>query len=161
MKKFITVKLWGLCLVIGLLSWSPAALWAQTTPGSAERAKGEKAFAAKNYAQAMIWCRKSGNLGNAVAQREVGYLYERGLGTPTNYPKAMKWYQKAADQGDANAEFNLGSMYDSAEGVPKNFDQAVFWYKKAAALGNQPAQKRLDTIQFLLNSDNWKGAVAK
>jgi TPR repeat protein len=156
-----TVKLWGLFLVIGLLSWSPAALWAQTTPGSAERAKGEKAFAEKDYAQAMIWCRKAADQGDSAAQVEVGFLYEKGLGVTPDYKKAMKWFKKSAALNNGGAEFDLGDMYDNGLGVSKDLKQAVFWYKKSAARGNKKAQERVDTIQFLLNSDNWKGALAK
>ena len=46
--------------------------------------------------------------GDAVAQNNLGYMYDNGYGVPENDAEAIKWYRKAADQGHANAQYNLG-----------------------------------------------------
>ena len=50
--------------------------------------------------------------GNADAQYNLGYLYEKGQGVAKDFAEAMKWYGKAADQGDARALGNIGYLYE-------------------------------------------------
>ena len=45
--------------------------------------------------------------GDAIAQYNVGFMYDTGNGVPENDAEAVKWYRKAADQGLAKAQFNL------------------------------------------------------
>jgi len=81
--------------------------------------------------------------GDAVAQYNLGVMYDNGRGVPENEALAVKWYRKAADQGDAYAQFNLGVMYSNGEGVPENDAEAVKWYRKAADQGDADAQYNL------------------
>ena len=81
--------------------------------------------------------------GDAIAQFNLGVMYDNGEGVPENDAEAVKWYRKAADQGLAIAQFNLGLMYSSGEGVPENDAQAVRWYRKAADQGDAGAQTNL------------------
>jgi FOG: TPR repeat, SEL1 subfamily len=41
------------------------------------------------------WYSKAAELGDADAQNNMGYLYEKGYGVPKNYVKAEEWFQKA------------------------------------------------------------------
>lgn len=58
--------------------------------------------------------------GDAVAQVNLGGMYEFARGVPQSYAEAAKWYRLAAEQRDASGQFNLGAMYDLGRGVPKN-----------------------------------------
>ena len=79
-------------------------------------------------------------LGNARAQYELGFMYERGNGVPQDYKEAASWYRKAAEQGNAPAQFYLGQMYDVGKGVPQGYEEAASWYRKAAEQGEALAQ---------------------
>src|SRR5260370_2186987 len=48
---------------------------------------------AQDYGQAMSFCRRAAKWNYAPGQFCVGYLYQRGLGTPADPKEAAKWYQ--------------------------------------------------------------------
>jgi len=85
--------------------------------------------------------------GDARAQRNLGYLYEKGKGVPQNHIEAVKWYRMAAEQGDAVAQFNLAIMYYNGAGVVRNYQQAAVWFRKAADQGYIKAQFSLGTME--------------
>lgn len=47
------------------------------------------------YLAAAYWMQRAANQGLAVAQRELGWMYEHGLGVPRNYVAAYMWYNLA------------------------------------------------------------------
>ncbi|MCA3449005.1 MAG: sel1 repeat family protein [Rhodobacter sp.] len=125
--------------------------------------------------KAVTWYAEAAKQGNAVAQNNLGYMYDskRGVrgrieGVDLNcteddedcYRKAVTWYAKAAKQGDAVAQYNLGSMYGSKRGVRGRTEgedlnctddedcdrQAVTWYAKAAKQGDAVAQYSLGNM---------------
>ena len=49
-----------------------------------------------------------GKRGNALAQFNLGLMYDKGEGVKRDYKKAVKWYKLAARQGISSAQFNLG-----------------------------------------------------
>jgi hypothetical protein len=79
------------------------------------------------------WYTKSAEQGNAGAQNNLGYMYEKGDGVPQDYAEAVKWYKKSAEQGNAYAQNNIGHMYEKGRGVPKEYMEAHKWYNLAAA----------------------------
>ena len=81
--------------------------------------------------------------GNAMAQYNLGLMYDKGEGVPQDKAEAVKWYRKAAEQGDADAQVNLGFMYGNGDGVPKDYAEAAKWYHKAAEQGHGFAQNNL------------------
>jgi hypothetical protein len=97
----------------------------------------------------MVSGRKAAELGDAVAQYNLGVSYERGQGVAQDYVQAVYWYRKAAEQGYANAEYNLGGMYRNGQGVPKDYAQAADWWRRAAAQGLANAQDGLGSLYFL------------
>jgi TPR repeat protein len=107
---------------------------------------GQAAVRNGDYATAMQYFRVLADQGNAVAQNNLGFMYDQGLGVPQNYAQAVVWYRKAADQGDAAAQNNLGRMYDGGHGVPQDYAQAVVWLRKAAEQGNALGQVNLGTM---------------
>ena len=62
---------------------------------------GYAAFAKKNYAVAMAYFKKAAAQGDAYAQYNLGFLYEKGQGVVQDYAEAVKWYKLAAAQGFA------------------------------------------------------------
>src|SRR6266849_3463369 len=78
--------------------------------------------------------------GNALAQNNLGLLYDLGDGVPQDYAVARQWYEKAAAQNHASAQFNLGLLYANGHGVPQDYAMARQWYEQAAAQGNADAR---------------------
>ena len=81
--------------------------------------------------------------GDASAQYELGFMYDRGLGVRQDYKEAASWYRKAAEQGNASAQFHIGQMCDIGNGVPQDYEEAASWYRKAAEQGDALAQIHL------------------
>jgi len=90
--------------------------------------------------------KRMAELGDTVAQLNLGNSYYVGNGTPQNYNEAAKWYLVAAKKGNAIAQNNLGMMYSVGIGVPKILIKAYVWSSVAAAKGNDQAKKNRDTL---------------
>ena len=93
---------------------------------------GVSALQRGHYAIAMRAWRGDADKGNALAQSNVGYLHEHGLGVPQSYPEAMAWYRKAAAQNLPQAQFNIGTLYFYGYGVERNPREGVNWFRLAA-----------------------------
>lgn len=126
-----------MAIVIALISLlaTPIA-WAGFEEGLAAYKKG-------NYAEALREIMPLAKKGNALAQYNLGFMYDQGKGVPQDYQEAVMWYRKAAEQGQAGAQFSLGLMYDQGQGVPQDYQEAVIWYRKAAEQGHDDAQFNL------------------
>ena len=74
--------------------------------------------------------------GDAIAQFNLGLMYDNGEGVPEDDTQAVKWYRLAADQGNAFAQFFLGLMYTKGEGVPEDDVESYARFNVAGALGN-------------------------
>ena len=81
--------------------------------------------------------------GDAAAQFDLAFAYDRGRGVEQNLAEAAKWYRMAAEQGLAQAQHNLGVMYALGDGLPVDLEQAVRWYLLAANQGHGDAQFKL------------------
>ena len=98
------------------------------------------------YEEVVYWCQKAAELGDASAQNNLGFCYEKGEGVAQSYEKAVYWYQKAAEQGYLTAQFNLGVCYENGEGVAQSREKAVYWWQKAAAQGDKNAIEALRNV---------------
>ncbi len=45
--------------------------------------------------------------GYAIAQNNLGWMYQEGKGVQQDDAEAVKWYRKAAEQGNAEAQYRL------------------------------------------------------
>ena len=109
--------------------------------------KGNEAVRRKDYAEAMRWYREAADQGSAVAQINIGSLYQNGWGVARDYVEAMGWYRKAADRGNALAQNHIGLLYQNGWGVPQDSAEAQVWMQKAAAAGDADAKKWLASHQ--------------
>ena len=69
------------------------------------------------------WYKLSAEHGDAVAQFNLGGMYENGFGVQQDYKQAVKWHKLSAEQGDAKAQFNLGLLYYKGIGVPQDLSK--------------------------------------
>lgn len=109
--------------------------------------KGEKAYDAQQYEDAVNWYRKAAELGHADAQTTLGIFHRFGTGVEKNLVEAAKWYRKAAEQGFVYAQFYLGNCYRYGWGVARDLAQAKKWYQKAADQGYENAKRELASLK--------------
>lgn len=69
----------------------------------------------KDYDAAMRWYLKAVDDGDAIANWNIGRLYEFGFGVPKDLATAKSWYQKAADKGVLEAQDSLANLGHNKE----------------------------------------------
>lgn len=152
------IIMWGLGVVLGLLSFSP--LLQDTRASDRERTnvipqvlsesdhpdvpisplKDIPPNEADPAMQFVGDLHKAAEQGQAKDQYFLGVAYKYGLDVPKDHIQAFAWFKRAAEQDYTEAQFNLGQCYEGGEGVEKDPVQAVFWYRKAAEKGYALAQ---------------------
>jgi TPR repeat protein len=93
------------------------------------------------YAQELFL--KSGQLGYAPSQYQLGLAYEYGyIGLPVDPRRSIAWYSKAAAQGDPEAELALSGWYLTgfSNVLQRNEHEAYLWARKAADKGLAKAE---------------------
>jgi uncharacterized protein len=115
-------------------------------PARADFKAGVEAHHRGDYATALREWQPLAEQGNALAQYNLGLLYDIGQGAPKDYDQARQWYEKAAAQGQADAQVNLGILYDYGRSIQQDFKKAVYWYRLSAKQGNALAQRRLGSM---------------
>ena len=103
---------------------------------SADFNKGLTAAQSGDFATALKEWKPLAEEGNAVAQNNLGLMYENGWGVHQDYEEAVRWYQLAAEQGHSKAQGNLGVMYAFGNGVIKDYVYAHMWGNIASMNGN-------------------------
>jgi len=64
----------------------------------------------------LAYYRSAANQGYALAQYNLGAMFEDGVGVKRNYKQAFDWYRKAADQNLSQAEKQVGYFYQCGYG---------------------------------------------
>ena len=113
---------------------------------SADFQKGLTAYNSGDYATALREWKPLAKQGNAVAQYNLGVMYDNGQGVSQDDKTAVKWYKLAAKQGDARAQYNLGLMYALGNGVIQDNVYAHMWWNIAASSGEKNAVKNRDIV---------------
>lgn len=85
---------------------------------------GQSAYRSGDYAAALHEWKPLAEQGDADAQYNLGFMYDKGQGVPQDYAEAVRWYQASAEQGDAPAQNSLGFMYSNGQGVPQDYVMA-------------------------------------
>ena len=96
-----------------------------------------------DFATSLGKWRQMAEQGQAVAQYNLGIIYEYGRDVRQNDVEAVRWYRKSSEQGVSVAQYKLGIMYDNGWGVPPSDTEAVKWYSDAAEQGHPLAQHDL------------------
>jgi TPR repeat protein len=114
---------------------------AQTYPNSNRIAfqLGRSYSKKNNFGDAFLQFKKAATNGHALAQYNLGVMYERAMGVKEDKAQAVSWYRKAAEQGYAIAQFNLGNMIRLGQGVRSDPAEGLKWLQKAAEQGNARA----------------------
>lgn len=91
--------------------------------------------------------------GDALAQLDLGFMYESGRVVPQDDVEAVAWYRKAAGQGFANAQHSLGVCYTNGEGVPQDEVEAYKWFPLASAKGVESSKVAREQVEERLNPE--------
>ena len=113
----------------------------------------------QDFGTALRWYQMAADQGYALAQYNLGKIYQSGFGVPAHTLQAAKWYVLAARQGNANAQYSLAFLYVNdpvvtcAAVVPRDcvallgdtpdFALGAIWYRLAAEHGMSEAQNNL------------------
>jgi hypothetical protein len=103
---------------------------------------------AQDYAEAVRLYSLAAAQGHAVAQSNLGLMFENGRGVAQDYAEAVRLYSLAAAQGNADAQVGLGVMFENGRGVAQDTEEAIRWYRLAAEQGDgdEYAIRRLDSL---------------
>jgi len=96
---------------------------------------GRVAGAGKDNAEARRLYDKAAAAGYAMANNNIGGMYEGGEGVARNYAEAVRWYSKAAGAGEPIAMVNLGWLYEHGQGVARDLAEARRLYEASAKAG--------------------------
>ena len=64
----------------------------------------------ENHEAAVRWYRRAAEQRDAVAQYNLGWIYEYGRGVQRDRVEAVRCYRLAAEQGDADAQKALDRL---------------------------------------------------
>ena len=96
-----------------------------------------------NYTEAKNNYRIAADRGDAIAQYNLGLIYEEGKAEPVDKAKAESLYQLAAAQGYSPAMTRLAGLYFIGVNGSPDHEKALYWYTKSAELGNREASYQL------------------
>ena len=119
---------------------------ATVTAHAGDLADAEKAFARKDFTQALALFGKAAANGDATAQFNLATMHVRGQGTPQNYPAAVALFMQSATQGYAPAQNSLGVRYEKGQGVAQDPSRAAVLYREAAEQRFGLAQDNLSDL---------------
>lgn len=107
---------------------------------------GFAAYDRGDYAKARELWMPLAEQGDALAQFNIGILYELGHGAERNPAEAVLWYERAAEGGDVVSQFKLGLIYAEGQVVGQNYIEAAKWYLIAAENNHVRAQFSVGTL---------------
>ncbi len=120
-----------------VLLLAATVVWAATAgPAAADLlGDGAAAYEAGDYGEAAHIWRPLAEGGDAMAQFNLGLLYETGRGVAEDAAEAASWYGRAAGQGMTAAQYNLAVLFQTGRGVPTEPETALYWLELAARHG--------------------------
>ena len=98
----------------------------------------EKSLILGEFSVALPGFKEHAKQGNALAQNNIGIMYEHGYGVKVDMAKAVKWFKKAAKKGQPDAMYNLGRYYESK----KDLLSSYLWYSLAEKTYKKPLVRK-------------------
>lgn len=94
--------------------------------------------------------------GDVEALRNLGAMYEKGIGVKQDYKKAMQCYTKAYNSGDWQSTIKIGLMYENGLGVKKDLIKAINLFTEAQKNAVSQLKEHIEkhqTSQVISNPD--------
>lgn len=106
---------------------------------------------AKNEKLAIKYYKEAAELGNEIAQYNLGQCYLYGQGCKEDIAKAIYWFTQSAQQYYDNAMIKLSELYAWGTVVKKNKDIAMYWINKA--IDNNAPVAFIKCAEYYLDGD--------
>ena len=116
---------------------------------------------ARDYTQALDFCKSAAQDRYAPGPFCVGYLYEHGLGMPADLKEAAKWYGEASALGHTQATLRLAEMNVKGDGIPIDRAEAYFLYFSAYRQGSDDAKTQARALFKNLSKEETKSLEKK
>lgn len=97
---------------------------------------------------ALYWFKQAAQLGDKLAQNDIGIFYLQGKGVEADPATGIEWLTRAAEQGVAVAEYNLGQAFHSGQIVEKDYEKAHLYFQRLAEK-NIPYGFQMLGLQYL------------
>ena len=104
---------------------------------------GQRSLTEKQWEISAELMKAGATIKNKIAQHQLRWMRQNGLGVELSYAMALTWYREAAEQGNTFAQNQLGWMHEKGLVVEQNYAEARIWYGKAADQGHADAQNQL------------------
>lgn len=127
-------------------------------PTTPERAVeiGKQAALARNDPVAFGCFLFAAQQGDASAQVDAGYAYEKGVGTQAEPAAARRWYLAAAQQGNTFAQFTMTQFYRNGIGGPADKAEADRWTaimwntrdRHSKLCGSPPMKETMEYVEW-------------
>ena len=115
---------------------------------------GIRLFQSKNYKAALPHLQRAAKAGNIQVLFYLGYMYEKGLGTPKNYTSAFNMYKRGVNNGNAECMYGLGCLYANGLGVTASQNKAFALFKQSADQGFAYAASRTSYCLYMGTGTN-------
>ena len=109
---------------------------------------GQRSLTEKQWEISAELIKAGATIKNKIAQHQLRWMRQNGLGVELSYAMALTWYRKAAEQGNAFAQNQLGWMHQNGLVVEQNYAEALTWYRKAADQSHAFAQNQLGCMHL-------------
>lgn len=147
LKKTLLFTIFFLFL-ISSVAYAETSILQEAKKGDvkAQNNLGNHYYDQKEFKQAFYWYEKAADQGYAIAQNNLGIMYQMGYGIHKNMQKSFYWYEQAQSSGDrpVYTQYALGLLYYDE----KNYEKAIYWYERAAENENVAAQSALASLYF-------------
>ena len=104
--------------------------------------------------KALKYFRRAAEMGDWVAQWELGNKYELGKNVEHNPVKSLMWLKRSAEQGYQQAQQDLGRIFMDGKIVNRNYDAAIKWFNAFIRETNKKGDKYTD-LKYAQTSLNW------
>ena len=104
---------------------------------------GQRSLTEKQWEISAQLIKAGATIKNKIAQHQLRWMRQNGLGVELSYAMALTRYHEAAEQGNAFAQNQLGWMHEKGLVVEQNYAEALNWYRKAADQSHAFAQNQL------------------
>ena len=109
---------------------------------------------------AFEWAYKAAEQGQILAQNNVGFFFEEGLGgVPKDISKAIYWYELAANQGLDDACDSLYKIYLNEELPQYDLNKALYWLKKYEEVGGASCKDKIEELERKIEEENHRGLI--
>jgi uncharacterized protein len=110
---------------------------------------GIRLLNARSYVKASRAFEAAAKGGSSAAERQLGFMYYRGLGFEQDNAKAVALFERAAAHGDLESQVNLAAMYENGLSVAQSDALSAHWFRQAAEQGHRRSQFRLGEICYV------------